>query len=153
MRAIPPAADVASSRGPHIPQNGCASTAHTENSSEAPIPQNGCHGKASILGNERFWRILVYSLEWSTILKNGWFPTWGQTYTSFDPTQHLMLSDVRPEAAPQPHLKIRLKAIKQDFRMERSLEAGGEDWVVVGDLADSNFSVFLWLRRLFGFFA
>eukprot|EP00965_Chrysotila_dentata_P149566 4939232-Pleurochrysis_carterae.AAC.1 len=64
-----------------------------------------------------------------------------------------MLSDVRPEAAPQPHLKTRLKAIKQDPQMERSSAASGEDWVVVGDLASSNFSVFLWLWRLFGFFA
>eukprot|EP00965_Chrysotila_dentata_P185473 6123216-Pleurochrysis_carterae.AAC.1 len=51
-----------------------------------------------------------------------------KTYTSFGPTQHLMLSDVRPEAAPQPHLKIRLKAIKQDPRMEPSSAASGEDW-------------------------
>eukprot|EP00965_Chrysotila_dentata_P064224 2127856-Pleurochrysis_carterae.AAC.1 len=57
-RAIPPAADVASSRAPHIPQNGCARTAHIENISEAPIPQNGHHGKASILGNEQFVPIL-----------------------------------------------------------------------------------------------
>eukprot|EP00965_Chrysotila_dentata_P042835 1421615-Pleurochrysis_carterae.AAC.2 len=36
---------------------------------------------ASILGNGRFWPISIYSLEWSTILENGWFPTWGPTYT------------------------------------------------------------------------
>eukprot|EP00965_Chrysotila_dentata_P132323 4375517-Pleurochrysis_carterae.AAC.1 len=76
-----------------------------------------------------------------------------KTYTSFDPTQHLMLSDVRPETAAQPYLKVRLKTIKQDHRMERLSAASGEDWIVVGDLADSNCSVFLWLRRLFGFFA
>eukprot|EP00965_Chrysotila_dentata_P261843 6214378-Pleurochrysis_carterae.AAC.1 len=34
---------------------------------------------ASILGNGRFWPISVCSLEWSTILENGPFPTWGPT--------------------------------------------------------------------------
>eukprot|EP00965_Chrysotila_dentata_P042004 1393555-Pleurochrysis_carterae.AAC.2 len=58
-----------------------------------------------------------------------------KTYTSFDPTQHLM----RPETAPQPHVKVRLEAIQQDPRMERSSAASGEDWIVVGDLANSIF--------------
>ena len=46
---------------------------------------------------------------------------------------------------------MRLKSIKQDGRMERPEAAGNEDWINIGDVPDSEFSILLWLRRLFSF--
>ena len=48
---------------------------------------------------------------------------------------------------------MRLKANKQDPRMERPQARGNEDGIIVGDLDDpaSPFSIFLWIQRLFAF--
>ena len=71
---------------------------------------------------------------------------------AFDPTQHLMVQDVEVRSHEgKPHVAVRLKAIKQDQRMERSADAAtGEDWILVGE-ADGVFSLSAWLRRLFAF--
>eukprot|EP00965_Chrysotila_dentata_P254440 6211869-Pleurochrysis_carterae.AAC.2 len=63
-------------RSPHWIRSG------NVHSQEWPsIPKN-IQKIASILGNGRFWPISVYSLEWSTILEDGSFPTWGPTFTN-----------------------------------------------------------------------
>ena len=46
-------------------------------------------------------------------------------------------------------MDVRMKGYKQDPRMERP-EARGEggDWVTIGDLPDSKFSILTWYQRL-----
>ena len=68
----------------------------------------------------------------------------------FDPTQHLMVRDVelRTKGA-STYLAVRLKAIKQDQRMERPEASGNEDWVFIGDVPGSHFSVLVAITRLF----
>ena len=74
-----------------------------------------------------------------------------KTLDGFDKDQHLQVRDVRIDAVPQFRVRVRLKRIKQDQRMERP-EARGDagDEVYVGDVPeDSAFSIRLWLQRLF----
>ena len=49
-------------------------------------------------------------------------------------------------------LDVRMKGIKQDPRMERP-EARGEggDWLTIGDIPDSKFSILAWYRRVVAF--
>ena len=74
---------------------------------------------------------------------------------ALDETKHLLVRDVKPKAQPSFHAAMRLKAIKQDPRLERPEAAGGveggEDWILVGDVDDPDFSVAAWLRLLFSF--
>ena len=44
-----------------------------------------------------------------------------------------------------------MKAIKQDQRLERPEAAGNEDWVWIGDVDDTNFSICRWLQLVFAF--
>ena len=46
---------------------------------------------------------------------------------------------------------VRLKGIKQDPRMQRPEAAGNEDWIVIGDVPGSDFSIMFWVQLLFGF--
>ena len=59
-----------------------------------------------------------------------------------------------PRAVPPPRAwyYVRMKGIKQDPRMERP-EARGEggDWLTIGDLPDSKFSILTWYRRVVAF--
>lgn len=64
----------------------------------------------------------------------------------FDPNKQLMVEDVRVVPGA---LHVRLKGIKQDPRMQRPEAAGNNDWVVIGDVPGSIFSILLWTGRLF----
>ena len=66
----------------------------------------------------------------------------------FDPTKQLMVDDV--QVVPGA-LHVRLKGIKQDLRMQRPEAAGNADWIVIGDVPGSPFSILLWTQRLFAF--
>ena len=69
----------------------------------------------------------------------------------FDPHTNLMVQDVevRPAAGTlDAHVRVRLKAIKQDPRMQRAEAAGNEDWVLLGDVT-GVFSILEWTQRLF----
>lgn len=46
---------------------------------------------------------------------------------------------------------VRLKGIKQDPRMQRPEAAGNEDWIVIGDVPGSDFSIMFWMQLLFSF--
>ena len=73
---------------------------------------------------------------------------------SFDPTKHLQVKDVevRLDAAlDKTFVAVRLKAIKQDPRIERPEAAGNEDWIYIGDV-EGPFSILLWLSRFWAFF-
>ena len=73
---------------------------------------------------------------------------------SFDPTKHLQVRDVevRLDAnTGKTFVAIRLKAIKQDPRIERPEAAGNEDWIYIGDV-EGPFSVLMWLSRFWAFF-
>ena len=72
---------------------------------------------------------------------------------SFDPTKHLQVRDVevRMSADGKAYVAVRLKAIKQDPRIERPEASGGEDWIFIGDV-DGPFSVLAWLSRFWAFF-
>ena len=75
-----------------------------------------------------------------------------KTQTSFDPAQNAQVQDIAVKTwRGTACLGLRLKVIKQDPRMERPEAAGNEDWVYVGDVDDPEFSVFVWLQRLFAF--
>ena len=47
-------------------------------------------------------------------------------------------------------LEVRFKVIKQDPRMERPEARGGGDWVVIGDVPDTVFSILSWYKLLMG---
>jgi hypothetical protein len=64
-----------------------------------------------------------------------------QGENGFDPNQHLMVKDIQLRTVPSLHLAVRLKAIKQDQRMERPEAAGNQDWVLIGDVPNTPFSV------------
>jgi hypothetical protein len=70
---------------------------------------------------------------------------------AFDPSKHLRVCDLRGVVGqPFPHVRVRLKVIKQDQRMERSAACGGEgDWVYVGPVQDNNLNLLWWLQVLF----
>ena len=70
----------------------------------------------------------------------------------FNPDQHLQVKDVevRPASGGLPaHLAVRLKTTKTDQRLERPEAAGNEDWILIGDLPGSQFSILDWVQRLF----
>ena len=64
----------------------------------------------------------------------------------FDPGKQMQVQDINVVPGA---LHVRLKGIKQDPRMQRPEAAGNEDWIVIGDIPDSDFSILLWTRRLF----
>ena len=66
----------------------------------------------------------------------------------FDPTKQLMVEDLRVVPGA---LQVRLKGIKQDLRMQRPEAAGNEDWITIGDVPGSPFSILVWTQRLFAF--
>ena len=71
----------------------------------------------------------------------------------FNPFVNLQVCDVKVvTVAGATCVAVRLKAIKQDPRMQRPEARGEGDWVYVGD-APGDFSVLLWLRLYFSFFA
>lgn len=73
---------------------------------------------------------------------------------SLDPNKHLLVRDVDVVAAPRLHARVRLKAIKQDPRLERASARAGEDWVDVGAVeAQPEACLLVWLRRLFALHA
>ena len=70
----------------------------------------------------------------------------------FDAGKHLMVCDVEVRAASASlpaHVAVRLKGIKQDPRMERPEAAGNDDWILIGDLPGTIFSILDWMQLLF----
>jgi len=75
-----------------------------------------------------------------------------KTYDGFDKDQHARVDDIQIITwRTVLCVGCRLKVIKQDPRMERPEAAGNEDWVYIGNVDDPQFSIFLWMRRLFQF--
>lgn len=78
---------------------------------------------------------------------------------AFDLGKHLAVSDVEVRRMDSRQcLAVRLKAIKQDARMERAEAAGNEDWIIVGEVdrdvdPSGAFSVMGWVRALFALHA
>lgn len=74
-----------------------------------------------------------------------------KSLAGFDPAQHLQVRDVVVDAQPDFRVRVRLKRIKQDARIERDeARAEGGDLVCIGDVPNDNaFSIKLWLRCLF----
>ena len=70
-----------------------------------------------------------------------------KTLGGFDADQHLRVCDVQPVGSPF-RLRVRLKRIKQDQRIERPEARGEGDWVVIGDTDDQLFSIRVWSQRL-----
>ena len=68
---------------------------------------------------------------------------------------HLAVCDVEVRRLDARQcLAIRLKAIKQDMRMERAEAAGNEDWIIIGEVGSDVdpsgvFSVMAWVKALF----
>lgn len=76
-----------------------------------------------------------------------------QAYTgagTFDAAKQLTVADVRVH---RNAIWVRLKGIKQDLRMQRPSAHGNQDWVVIGDVPDSEFSILDWTQLLFSFYA
>ena len=72
---------------------------------------------------------------------------------SFDPTKHLQVWDVEVRrVGGRPCVAVRLKSIKQDPRMERPEAAGGEDWILIGNV-EGVFSILAWISRFWIFFS
>ena len=70
---------------------------------------------------------------------------------SFDELKHLMVEDVHPTSIDgRRALGVRLKAIKQDPRLQRPEALGGfGDWIQIGALPDDPLcDVFVWLGRV-----
>ena len=76
-----------------------------------------------------------------------------QAYTgegAFDRLRHLQVRDVRVVNDPSVHVKVRLKIVKQDQRMERTASCSTEgDWIVVGSADDSSLDMLWWLREYY----
>ena len=69
---------------------------------------------------------------------------------AFDLAKQLAVEDVKVTHDGSA-VWVRLKGIKQDPRMTRPSAQGNADWVVIGDIPDSDFSICYWTRLLFGF--
>ena len=70
-----------------------------------------------------------------------------------DFSKHLLVQDVKLEiVGGKRTVGFRLKAIKQDPRMQRPAAQGEGDWVWVGD-APGPCSMVMWLQRLFQFYS
>ena len=104
--------------------------------------------------NECFWEVqaavLMLLLLYTFARSETPLP---QSYTgegAFDPLRHLQVRDVRVVNEPSVHVKVRLKIIKQDQRMERSTSCATEgDWVVIGSTDDSSLNIVWWLREYY----
>jgi hypothetical protein len=71
----------------------------------------------------------------------------------FDPWKNLQVQDVKVmKVNGAACVAVRLKAIKQDPRMQRPEARGEGDWIYIGD-APGDFSILMWLRLYFSFFA
>ena len=68
---------------------------------------------------------------------------------TFDSAQHWTVDDVELVLhGGRLCLRVRFKMVKQDPRMQRPEARGNADWVYIGDVPDSNFSILMWWRRL-----
>ena len=72
---------------------------------------------------------------------------------AFDPLKNLQVQDVRVTMVGDVRcVEVRLKAIKQDPRMERPAARGDGDWVLMGSSDVEHLDVVRWLQRYFSFF-
>ena len=67
---------------------------------------------------------------------------------AFNADKQMQVKDVRVVSEA---VHVRLKGIKQDPRMQRPEAAGNEDWIVIGDVPGSDFSIMFWVQLLFSF--
>ena len=68
---------------------------------------------------------------------------------AFDPAFHWQVKDVRgKKLGDKLALGLRMKGNKPDPRMERPEAVGNEDWVFVGDVPGSIFSILTWFNRV-----
>ena len=68
---------------------------------------------------------------------------------SFDPDAHFGVRDFDIQhIARRRAMKVRFRRIKQDPRVERPEARGDGDWVVIGDIPDSIWSIVTWFLRL-----
>jgi hypothetical protein len=67
---------------------------------------------------------------------------------AFNADKQMQVKDVKVVSGA---VLVRLKGIKQDPRMQRPEAAGNEDWIVIGDVPGSDFSIMFWVQLLFGF--
>ena len=67
---------------------------------------------------------------------------------AFNADKQMQVKDVRVVSKA---VHVRLKGIKQDPRMQRPEAAGNEDWIVIGDVPGSDFSIMFWVQLLFSF--
>ena len=67
---------------------------------------------------------------------------------AFNADKQMQVKDVKVVSGA---VFVRLKGIKQDPRMQRPEAAGNEDWIVIGDVPGSDFSIMFWVQLLFGF--
>jgi hypothetical protein len=71
---------------------------------------------------------------------------------ALDEETHMLVRDfkiVPAQGELATHAGVRLKSTKTDQRMERPEAAGNEDWVKIGDVPDSVFSLLAMTQRLF----
>ena len=73
----------------------------------------------------------------------------------FDASAHWVVDDFKFETDPEPHLKVRLKDIKQSTAEER-MGSAEDDWILLGLIPESYmggiWSLRLWYTRLMTFF-
>eukprot|EP00964_Phaeocystis_antarctica_P024483 scaffold13708_cov72-Phaeocystis_antarctica.AAC.1 len=67
---------------------------------------------------------------------------------AFNADKQMQVKDVKVVSEA---VHVRLKGIKQDPRMQRPEAAGNEDWIVIGDVPGSDFSIMFWVQLLFSF--
>jgi hypothetical protein len=67
---------------------------------------------------------------------------------AFNGDKQMQVKDVKVVSGA---VLVRLKGIKQDPRMQRPEAAGNEDWIVIGDVPGSDFSIMFWMQLLFSF--
>ena len=120
------------------------------------VPGSWIAGAASHADRTVFWEVqamllqllLLYTFSRSeSPLQKSWT---GEG--AFDPMKNLQVRDVKvATVGGKLAMGVRLKAIKQDPRMQRPEAQGEGDWVWIGE-SDGNTNIMLWLKLYFSFF-
>jgi hypothetical protein len=121
------------------------------------VPGSWIAGSASHASKSVFWEVqamllqllLLYTFARSeSPLQKSWT---GEG--AFDPLKNLQVRDVKVETiAGKLAMGVRLKAIKQDPRMQRPEAQGEGDWVWIGE-SDGDTNIIIWLKLYFSFFS
>ena len=120
------------------------------------VPGSWIAGAAAHASQTVFWEVqamllqllLLYTFSRSeSPLQKSWT---GEG--SFDPMKNLQVRDVKvATVGGKLAMGVRLKAIKQDPRMQRPEAQGEGDWVWIGE-SDGNTNIMFWLKLYFSFF-